>query len=215
MAHHNQCCPMPRVFYRNTCINAASFLIKIIVIGGICIKLISAEWDVSLIIQKDISEAIGGEAFVTQPEISVFDLKGLNKHTDLDGRVIATLEHTSVAYKDQLLGLENLTGDCHVNDEVEISFDLIGGDASFVGLCVNMAAVGYRIKYTMKDEYNITLAYLIGPEFTVSIGSPYQIGVVKSAEVVFGGITWEAETIVAVQDRGRNTVPSVNNGTVC
>ena len=180
-------------------------------------KAVSAEWDISLTVQQNISGAIGGEPFVTQPVISIYNLKGLIKYTnDLKGRVIAELEQSSATVndEDELLGLKDANGECHVNDEIELSAPLIDGDAAFLGLCVNTASSRYRIKYTLKDEYNITMGSTKGAEFDVSIGKPYQIGVVQSANIVYGGTTWDTKSIVAVQDRGRNTVPSVNNGTV-
>ncbi len=190
-------------------------LLRIVIIFfGICFHCTVAEWDVSLAIQQDVSEAIGGEAFAVQPTISVFNLKGTKKHTDLTGRMIATLEHPSSEFGNEILGFETLDGECHVDREVELAVALSNGDAAFNGLCVNTAAVGYFLKYTLKDEYNITLAQLDGNKFQVSIGNPYQIGVIQSAHTAVGGVAWETQSIVGVQDRGRNTIPSVNIGTV-
>lgn len=189
-------------------------VLPITIVYLICFTYVLAEWDVSLLIHQDVAGAIGGEAFSNQPIISVFDLKGIKKHSNLVGRVVATLEHSSSELKDELLGLLNENGECHVDKEVEMSISLLDGDASFEGLCVNKAAVGYRINYSIKDEFNITLAVLRSAKFTVSIGTPYQIGVVKTVESAFGGIPWDIESIVAVQDRGHNTIPYMNEGTV-
>jgi hypothetical protein len=186
----------------------------LIILLGICFNCALAEWDVSLVIHQDVSGAIGGEAFALQPTISVFDLKRTKKHTDLNGRIIATLEHQSSEFGNEILGFETLGRECHVDREVELSVALSNGDAAFDGLCVNTAAVGYFLKYTLKDEFNITLAQLSGNKFHVSIGNPYQIGVIQSAQTAVGGVAWETKSVVAVQDRGRNTIPSVSIGTV-
>ena len=171
------------------------------------------EWDISLDIQQNVAGAIGGEPFEIQPTVAIYDLKGLQKYVNLVGRIVATLEHPTM--KDEYLGLEkNLTGECLVDSTLEISTPLVSGDATFAGLCVNSASHGYRIKFTLKDEYNITLGYKRGLEFNVAVGDPYQIGVVQSAEVAYGGDVWDVESVVAVQDRGENRVPSVNTGNV-
>lgn len=195
--------------------NKVIALLRIVIIFfGICFHCTLAEWDVSLVIQQDVSEAIGGEAFAVQPTISVFDLKGTKKHTDLTGRIIATLEHRSSEFGNEILGFETLDGECHVDREVELAVVLSNGHAAFNGLCVNTAAVGYFLKYTLKDEFNITLAQLNGNKFLVSIGNPFQIGVIQTAHTAVGGVAWETKSVVAIQDRGRNTITSVNLGTV-
>ncbi len=171
------------------------------------------EWDISLDIQQNVAGAIGGEPFEIQPKVAIYDLRGIQKYKNLIGRVVATLEHPSM--KDEFLGLEdNLTGECLVDSSFEVEVPLISGDANFTGLCVNSASNGYRVKFTIKDEYNITLGYARGPAFDVEVGDPYQIGVVQSAEVAYGGDVWDLQSVVAVQDRGKNTVPSVNTGNV-
>lgn len=186
----------------------------------------NAVWDVSLVVTQHASGAFGGESFSIQPKISVFDLKGVTKHTNLIGRIVATLEYSTTASTtisshipdNELLGMEysiaNDGGGCTVNENEEISFPVINGDVAFVGLCVNTAFDKYFIRYTLKDEYNITLGFVIGPQLVVEVGNPYQIGVIHCPTVVFGGSRWDVEPVVAIQDRGRNTVETVNEGNV-
>lgn len=190
------------------------FLMHAIIIVLLLAILVDGDWDVSLIIEQDVSDAIGGESFLSQPIISSHDLKKIKKYSTMNGKVIASLYHPSVFLTNELLGLETITGDCNVDNYTDISAPLVHGDAIFSFLCVNMAADGYQVKYTLQDEFNITLASIVGNEFRVKIGSPFQIGVIRIPEIIFGGHEWDASVTVAVQDRGRNTVPDIHNGTV-
>lgn len=189
----------------------------------------NAVWDISLVVTQHASGALGGEAFSIQPNISVFDLKGVTKHTNLIGRIVATLEYSRTTVPaaimknhipdNELLGIEsspsnNNGGGCTVNEDEEISFPVVDGDVTFVGLCVNTAFDKYFIKYTLKDEFNITLGFVTGPQLVVEVGNPYQIGVIQCPRVVFGGSRWDLKPVVAIQDRGRNTVETVNEGNV-
>lgn len=186
-----------------------------IMIGINALLFVNAGWDISMVVTNTVSGALGGEPFSVQPTISIFDLKGSMKRTNLNGRVVATLEHSSSpTIQNELLGIESNLGHCYVDVNNEISTPVLDGEATFVGLCVNTASIGYSIRYTLKDEHNITLGFVTGTPFIVNVGNPYQIGVIQCPQEVSGGTVWDALPIVAVQDRGGNTVESVNEGNV-
>ena len=94
------------------------------------------------------------------------------------------------------------------------SIPLVEGKATFQNLCINTAGTAYKIKYTLKDQHNISIGHVVGDAFNVTVGEAYQLGVIRQPAGVYGGILWEVMPIVAVQDRGYNTINSVNNGTV-
>ena len=118
--------------------------------------------------------------------------------------------------KKSLFALHDVLGDGDGDgDGVDpITNPLVGGEATFENLCIDKAGDGYKIRYTLKDEYNISLGHVVGDAFNVSVGEAYQLGLIRQPHGVYGGIHWEVMPIVAVQDRGYNTITSVNNGTV-
>jgi len=186
---------------------ASSFILFLL----FAIKNVHA-WDISLQIDQEASNGVGGELIATQPVVSIFNKQQTKKHVDLVGRVVATLSHRS--FTSEMLGIITLDK-CEVDGHEEgISVELVGGDANFSELCVNRADTDFSIKYTLFDEFNITLGETTQSGLSIEVGEPFTIGVVQVPEIVEGGITWNVSPIVAVQDRGRNTVKSVNNGTV-
>jgi len=195
-----------------------------------------SSWDVQLIIDRSVAGARGGEAFAVQPIVSAFDRKGVQKHVDMLGTMEAELYyygssssaeeyerlpltvfvpgHGGGGGKCTTVGKKDGDGDGDGDGADPITNPLVGGEATFENLCIDKAGDGYKIRYTLKDEYNISLGHVVGDAFNVSVGEAYQLGLIRQPHGVYGGIHWEVMPIVAVQDRGYNTITSVNNGTV-
>lgn len=170
-------------------------------------------WDVQLNVDRSAAGAFGGEGFLVQPVVSVFDRKGISKHVDMIGKVEAQL-YSSPSGNEKLRLFDIAEGKCK-SEEGDIVFaPLVAGESSFVNICINSAGEGYKIMYTLKDEHNISLGNVLGNPFNVTVGEAYQIGVVRQPGGAFGGKKWEVMPMVAVQDRGYNTITSVNTGKV-
>ncbi len=169
-------------------------------------------WDISLEVTQPASNGIGGEVFAIQPVIGIFNRAQTQKYIDIEGRVVASLSHAN--YKDEKLGIARSDGCDTETYGQEISFDVIGGDVNFSGLCINRSGTGYKITYTLFDEFNIVLSDAVQSNLSIEVGEPFTLGVVQHPTGCQGGETWKLNPIVAIQDRGHNTVKSVNDGNV-
>ena len=188
---------------RNRAVRSIAVFLLIIVVDAFA-------WNVSLQISKKASNGVGGEVLEAQPIIEVFDKKGIKKQDGLVGKVIATLSHSSL--DDERLG--TITLDKCGAETDEISVDLVKGVANFSGLCINRSGVGFSIKYTLFDEFDILLGEVTQTDILIEVGQPHTIGAIQVPTSVEGGMTWKTNPIVAVQDRGGNTVEDVNSGAV-
>ena len=170
----------------------------------------SSSWDVSLIEQQ-----IPGEAFLVQPIISIFDKKGVDKRINLVGTVEAQLYTTTPSNQEhEEEQLRVFQSDKCVSVKNAISTIVMDGEATFHNLCMNKAGSNYQIRYTLRDEFDIILGTHVGNPFSVSVGIRYQIGVVVQPANITVGVPILNDPVVAVQDRGFNTIETVNNGTV-
>lgn len=77
------------------------------------------------------------------------------------------------------------------------------------------AEKSYRIQYTIKDEYDISLTYKVGRLFEVLVGSAFKIGIVNQPIDAVGGIPFLHQPILSIQDKGGNTINGKWKGTVC
>lgn len=168
-------------------------------------------WDVSIVIDREASESKGGQRFEIQPLLSIWNKKKTRKHENILGRIVATLHHDS--FHSEFIGVAE--GDeCKVEEYRNgVSLDVLSGAVEYADLCVNRAGEDYSIKFSLFDEFDIELGSVIQQGFTVETGEPFQIGVIESPSIV-NGHEWSANPVVAVQDRGRNTVNSINDGNV-
>jgi hypothetical protein len=189
-----------------------AWVIKAVILSFIAFSSHVCAWDISLKITQPASNGIGGEVFAIQPIVEIFDKAGIKKYDNIEGRIVASLYHSD--FTDEKIGIVAYD-ECDVEAYgEEVSVDVTGGDASFSGLCINRSGEKYSIRYTLFDEFNILLGHAIQTNLAVEVGEPYTIGVVQLPVSCQGGVMWTVNPIVAVQDRGRNTVDSVNNGTV-
>jgi len=170
-------------------------------------------WDVSLRIDQEASNGIGGEEFGSQPVISIFNKSGIKKYNGIVGRVVVSLASTSKNHQ-ELLGIASPDGCDTSGLETGVSVDLNDGEVHFSGLCINRAGLGYSIQYTFFDEFDILLGDVVQSDISIEVGQPFKIGVVKAPTSVPGGVTWETNPIVAVQDKGQNTLTSISEGRV-
>ena len=169
-------------------------------------------WDISLKFEKYFSGAVGGEAFIDQPIIGVYNKKGETKNVNLVGRILATIDESPSG--SQELGIFE-AGKCDGGrDKRSLSVDLLFGEAAFSNLCINRTGHDYKIRYVLLDEFDIILGQIVGVAFFVEVGVPYQINLIRRPAEAYGGLPWKVQPIVAVQDKGFNTVDTVNIGIV-
>lgn len=157
-------------------------------------RSVSAGWNIELSITTETSGAVGGEPFADQPIVTVNDKKGNKQHSIL-GTVWAEIYESPTGHEDLLeVGVDEV--------KERYSSPVVDGEARFSGLFINVAGRGYRLRYILRDEHDITLGSVVGEPFSVEIGNAYQIGVVANPESAYGGMVWGTQPIVAVQDRG-------------
>ena len=173
----------------------------------------ASAWDVSLRIGQEASNGIGGEDFGSQPIISIFNKSGTKKYDGMVGRVLASLSSTSKNHQ-ELLGIASQEGCDTSGLETGVSVDLNNGEVHFSGLCINRAGLEYSIQYTLFDEFDILLGDVVQSDISIEVGQPFTIGVVHAPTSVRGGVTWETNPIVAVQDKGQNTLTNISEGSV-
>jgi hypothetical protein len=166
-------------------------------------------WDISLVLEREALYAVGGEAFRVQPELSVWNKKKTNHYTNLEGKIVATLRHPTIVER---LGIIS-NGICRT-DESGVSLMLDRGTAKFLDLCINRSNERYTIIFELFDEFGIRIGSTEQSNVNVHIGNPYQIGVIRAPKVVIGGKVWPVNPVVAVQDRGQNTIDSINHGNI-
>uniref|UniRef100_A0A7S4JS32 Calx-beta domain-containing protein n=1 Tax=Odontella aurita TaxID=265563 RepID=A0A7S4JS32_9STRA len=168
-----------------------------------CLLKVSGDWNIALSVSRQVHGAAGGEVFEGQPQVTVFDKKG-----NLQGSIVGVVQaelYESPSGHGRLLSHESAG---------LILATVNHGVAEFSGLFIENAGESYRLRFTMKDEHNITLGSVAGDAFSVEIGEAYRIGLVANPENAFGGTPWGTQPVVAVQDRGSNTVMGFNTGVV-
>jgi hypothetical protein len=176
-------------------------------------------WDISLKITQEIDETSAGEPFPIQPIITVYRKNGKSVQTDFVGYVVARLHHSvrssrlgRIQENDACLGNSRTTPDA--DDDYDIRAEVVRGVAKFHGLCINKAHGDYRIQYTVKDEFDITLTDELGRLFSVLIGPASRLGIVTQPVDAVAGIPWLRQPVLSVHDKGGNTVISEWKGTV-
>ena len=168
----------------------------------------SSSWDVSLIEQKPS---------LSNPSFPYLIKKGVDKRINLVGTIEAQLYTTTPSNTNQEHEEEQLRvfqSDKCVSVKNAILTIVMDGEATFHNLCMNKAGSNYQIRYTLRDEFDIILGTHVGNPFSVSVGIRYQIGVVVQPANITVGVPILNDPVVAVQDRGFNTIETVNNGTV-
>jgi hypothetical protein len=191
---------------------SATLMYSIALIAAVGITLVSA-WDISLHIDQEASNGIGGEVLESQPVISIFNKSGTKKYSGIVGRVVASLVSSS-SHHQEILGFASAEGCTTIGFEDGVSVDLNDSEVHFSGLCINRAGLGYSIRYLFFDEFDILLGDGLQSNISIEVGQPYKIGVVQAPERVQGGVAWELNPIVSVQDKGQNIVTGIGEGNV-
>ena len=173
-------------------------------------------WNVALSVSTSVSRAIAGEIFTNPPTVRVTDRTGVFK-PDFQGKVHIKLSNPNKATARlwRKNGPELGAGTAlqeHLSIDGVYSAPIVHGEATFLSLYVNQAAENYRFRFLLTDNNGTSVASTYSEPFSVDVGEPYQIGVVLSPSTVLGSIPFQS--MVAVQDKGFNTVRSVHVGTV-
>ena len=164
-------------------------------------------------VEHDDTCCFGGESFPTQPIVRV---GGSSRHhssmplhplTNFSGTLSVELynhDEEEIKHEKQIV---RLRGESLVSS-------IQNGTATFTGLYINEAGNGYRLHFVLRDEHNRKVAFLIGRRFTVNVGHAYQLGIIEQPGDAFGGNVFGIQPIVAIQDRGFNSISTWNEGTV-
>ena len=170
-----------------------------------------AAWNIALDVTTQVDGAVGGEPFSIQPLITINNKKG-ELQSLFEGRVTVQIE-SSPHGKIKPVWKEGEAIPT-ANKNTFISENVVNGQAIFTGLCINTAGEGYQLKFVLYDEDELLMGTVITDEFTVEVGQKYQLGIVTQPEMAFGGSVFGSQPVLAIQDRGGNTVTDVDDGVV-
>ncbi|KAL3786858.1 hypothetical protein HJC23_013779 [Cyclotella cryptica] len=168
-------------------------------------------WNIALEETTHVDGAYGGEPFLTQPVVTVNNLKG-DLDTTFEGRVMVQL----ITFDDKRAYLSK-DGDASVPTAYfnnSFSQKVENGRAAFSDLMVDKAGEGYQLKFVLYDEYDLVLGTTVGQRFAVRIGERFMLDVTSQPENAYGGSAFGIQPVLAVTDRGGNIVRNVNEGTV-
>ena len=176
-------------------------------------------WNIALEVSTQVSGAVGGEPFSTQPLIVVKDKLGELQST-FEGRVtVEIVDQSSMfnygPYNFEPVWKEGEAIPTTASVDSLVSEDVAGGYATFAGLGINTADIGYQLKFVLYDEHGLLMGSVIGDEFDVIVGDTFQLSVLSQPEMSFGGAEFGSQPVLAVKDRGSNVVTDVNEGMVC
>jgi hypothetical protein len=182
------------------------------------------------------SQGRGGEPFLIQPQVAVYDHLGLLA-PDLVGYVYAEMETSPTGYESLWVGTCDLTG-CGVEAvrsnakayfdngvatfEVfppPLSLHLPSVDSLCLSLCLSqnlqIQSLGrYTLKFVGVNELGIPFSFTLSNEFTVTTGEPYTLSYVPYFGHISGGKTFQIQPSLKITDRGGNTITNLNTGTV-
>ena len=168
-------------------------------------------WNISLEVTAQASGARGGEPFDAQPLLSVFDKGGGTLQSTFRGRATVSIEESPPRAHVPVLAEGGSEG-AHESD-TPVSRDVEDGRVRFEGLRIDPAGT-YRLRFVLYDEHDLLMYSVLGDELQVKVGDAYQIGIARQPESAYGGSEFGSQPIVALRDRGGNTVSGANEGAV-
>jgi len=166
--------------------------------------------NLSLSILRDVSGGSGGEPFSVQPILSIEST--INVPIDFeDLSLLVSLSRSRT--------FNTTTELCHIiNGTVscgnQFEFPITSNKIQISGFLVNKAEESYRLKFILKNKDGDTHDSVLSNDFNVVVGPAYKIGILANPENAYGGSPFKTQPIVAIQDRGSNTVTSINEGTI-
>ena len=176
-----------------------------------CLRCASA-WNISLEVTAQASGARGGEPFDAQPRLSVFDRGGGTLQSSFRGRASVAVEE-SPPRAHVPVREDGGDGSHAPPSDAPVSRDVEDGRVRFEGLRIDPAGT-YRLRFVLYDEHDLLMYSVLGDELQVEVGDAYQIGVARQPESAYGGSEFGSQPIVALRDRGGNTVFGANEGAV-
>ncbi|KDO30160.1 hypothetical protein SPRG_05352 [Saprolegnia parasitica CBS 223.65] len=148
--------------------------------------------------------AFGGQAFMVQPTLQLLDAGGNLLSTEPKMLVTAAI-------------YANPSGG-RLYPTLETNASVVHGVASFKNLRIDAAGPGYVLRFAVishnltYDMYSETGLFVLGPSFTVYVGALFSLQVVQSPSnhALADGQPFTDQPIVALKDRGNNTLRSEN-----
>ena len=168
-------------------------------------------WNIALRVTSQAGGAFGGEPFLIQPVVTIYNKQG-ELQSSFEGRVTVQL-NTFPDGKYESVWKEGETVPTAASNTF-VSEQVVNGHAVFTRLGIDAAGEGYQLKFVLHDENDLILGVVVGDLFNVEVGSRYKLGFIVHPEMAHGGSTFEYQPVLAIQDRGGNTVRDVNEGLV-
>eukprot|EP01041_Mallomonas_annulata_P002557 gene2557-4990_t len=156
----------------------------------------------------------GGEAFFVQPAVAVTSSKG-DVALNFIGRAYAYIGTSPYPYEKLWMGLScDVWDNCGVESSSYIaSAEFVDGVAVFQDLLIKSAGV-YTLYYVGYDSTNIAFSSTYSASFVVQIGNPYKITFRQNIGNALGGTPFARNPIIALVDRGSNTISTENSASV-
>lgn len=152
---------------------------------------------------------IGGEVCGTQPSVSILDSDG-NIQLNFIGKCYVQMGK-SPSDNEMLYhgGCDyNGCGQGLTGKQQPVSFGL--GMATFSGLSIRTAGIGYTLKFSASDQFGNPIAFVYSSIFEVKVGNVFSSRFITTIGRAAGGVPFSPQPVIACTDRGGNTVSSIN-----
>ena len=170
--------------------------------------------EIELKVLRNVPNSLGGEAFLPQPSLIVLFHNNKNETNlelnsfHLDIKLIDSRSHIDLSHL--LCRGDTISNSC----ESDISILVKNKSIHVEGLIINKAMKSYQLQYTLKNDIGHTFDTILSNEFDVNVGPAFQIRTVIHPENAYGGTSFGTQPVVAIQDRGFNTVTTINEGSI-
>ncbi|CAM9102436.1 unnamed protein product [Scytosiphon promiscuus] len=151
--------------------------------------------------------ALGGEAFLEQPQVEI--LEGDGGDVDVLFQGYATAEMMSSPSGYSILEYDNATDRGSV-----ASFTDGKGRATFSGLFVNETGEGFVSRFVAFNAAGVGVAWIDSEPFDVGVGEPYAIAMTTSIGRMHAGYAFDIPPVICVQDKGGNVVDTYSGGQI-
>ncbi|CAM9243696.1 unnamed protein product, partial [Ectocarpus sp. 8 AP-2014] len=151
--------------------------------------------------------AVGGEAFLEQPQVEILEGDGGDVDVLFEG--YATAEMISSPSGFSVLEYDNITGR---GSTASLTDGM--GRATFSGLFIKEAGEGFICRLVAFNSAGVGVAWTDSEPFDVGVGEPYAIALSTSVGRMDGGSTFDIPPVISIQDKGGNVVDTYSGGRV-
>jgi len=189
----------------------ADMYLRVLVLLGLLIHAHAQTYTMQILSQP--SKCLGGSPCTVQPQIAV--LKDGEIDLAYSGSVYATMSTSPSGLEPLWVGECNLSNNCGQKvSGATATFYFFNGIAKFQNLMVKTVGTGYSLKFTLKNNNGFDIAYTFSGQFEVTSGPIFKIFLVQEVGSATGGSAFSPNPVLAIADRGSNTLLDVSSGTI-